>query len=90
MAEWQMEAHDDGKQRVYLRWDILLARNKKGADMTEIKKGAERWQWQMKWGIAQINKKKHKGNKNIKQIDGTFTHRIFESKDFYLERWDWF
>lgn len=28
---------------------------------------------QIKWGIAQINKKKQKGNKNIQQIGRTFT-----------------
>lgn len=28
---------------------------------------------QIKWGIAQINKKKAKGNKNIQQIGKTFT-----------------
>lgn len=36
---------------------------------------------QIKWGIAQINKKKkkkHKGNKNIQQVDKTFTFRILK------------
>lgn len=28
---------------------------------------------QIKWGIAQINKKKQKGKKNIQQIGRTFT-----------------
>lgn len=28
---------------------------------------------QIKWGIAQINKKSKKGNKNIQQIGKTFT-----------------
>lgn len=40
--------------------------------------------------LHRLIKKKHKGNKNIQQIDRTFTFRNLEIKDFFLERQELF
>ncbi len=35
---------------------------------------------QIKWGIAQINTKKHEGNKNVQHISHPFTLQFYKDK----------